>query len=129
MKSKIKNIEITTPVIVETFIDKEGTPTPVNIIDYGASHLLVDKKDLGSIDDIMCSLNELYYFKREYRYLLKLCFGEIKNSKKRLLKKKYKKDLELLNSWFAREQQNQYKKRLENEEEFYESRDNRFNSC
>lgn len=114
MTSKIKSIEITTPVTVETFIDKEGAPTPVNIIDYGASHLLVDKIDLGSIDDIQEALSQLYWYKREYRYLLKLCFGEIKNPKKRLLRKKYKKDLDLLNSWFNREQQKNFERRYIN---------------
>lgn len=111
METKFRNIEITTPVTVETFIDKEGAPTPVNIIDYGKSHLLVDKKDLGSIDDIINISQQLKWFKREYRYLLKLCFGEIKNPKKRILKKKYKSDLELLDSWFAEEKQKDFERR------------------
>ena len=76
--------------------------------------MLVDKIDLGSIDDIQEALSQLYWYKREYRYLLKLCFGEIKNPKKRLLRKKYKKDLDLLNSWFNREQQKNFERRYIN---------------
>lgn len=114
MINKIKNIEITTPLSVETFIDKDGAPTPVNIIDYGASHLLVDKQDLGSIDDIQKALSQLYWYKREYRYLLKLCFGEIKNRKRKVLEKKYRKELDELNSWFAMEQQKYYERSILN---------------
>lgn len=114
MINKIKNIEITSPITVETFIDKDGATTPVNIIDYGSSHLLVDKKDLGSIDDIQEALLQLYWYKREYRYLLKLCFGEIKNKKRKVLEKKYRKDLDELNSWFDMAQQKYYERSVLN---------------
>lgn len=95
MNHKIINrgIKITDPFINDFYYHSSECDAicSATIIDYGDSHLIYDGTDLGRIKDISVLSRELYYYKREYRYLLKLLFGEIKNPKKEKLKKCIKK--------------------------------------
>ncbi len=107
MNHKIINrgIKITDPFINDFYYHSSECDAicSATIIDYGNSHLIYNGKDLGRIEDLSCMSQELYYYKREYRYLLKLLFGEIKNPKTAKLKTMYKKELEELNVWFSQE--------------------------
>lgn len=101
-----KEIKITEPSIREhRYCNKDGMLAMANVIDYGESHLIYGGMDLGTIEDIAIMAQQLYWYKREYRYLLKLCFGEIKTKKTKALTKKYTEDLKELNKWFSQEQQ------------------------
>lgn len=103
------DIKITTPTIIEKSIGNKGKIEDVVIIDYGNSHLIYGGKDLGSMEELAKIKEQLYWYKREYRYLLNIYFGIIKNNKK-ALQKKYKKDLELLNSWYEAQKQEHIEK-------------------